>query len=106
MSNLQKKCCIIYTTTDNIENAERIANNLLQQKLAACIQVDEVYSFFVFEGKNRKAKEFRLTIKAQSSNYKQIEKLVKNEHDYELPQIVKIDIDDGLPAYVDWVLNG
>jgi uncharacterized protein involved in tolerance to divalent cations len=45
----------------------------------------------------------RLIIKAASKNYKIIEELIKLNHNYRLPQIIKLDITDGLVEYMDWI---
>lgn len=100
-----KDCCIVLTTTDSKENASLIAETLLKDKLAACVQIDKVESFFYYEASYRQTNEFRLMIKALSDNYKLIEESIKFNHSYQLPQIIKLDIVDGLPEYIEWVCN-
>ena len=100
-----KDCCIVLTTTDSKENASLIAETLLKNKLAACVQIDKVESFFYYEASYRQTNEFRLMIKALSDNYKLIEESIKFNHSYQLPQIIKLDIVDGLPEYIEWVCN-
>lgn len=100
-----KDCCIVLTTTDRKENASLIAETLLKDKLAACVQIDKVESFFYYEASYRQTNEFRLMIKALSDNYKLIEESIKFNHSYQLPQIIKLDIVDGLPEYIEWVCN-
>lgn len=97
------KCCIIMTTTDNEEIANTIASILIKSKLAACVQFDEVRSFFDWEARFQVIKEYRLIIKALSSNYKLIEQKIKDHHNYEIPQIIKLEIVDGLPQYINWI---
>jgi periplasmic divalent cation tolerance protein len=91
------------TTTDSRDVAKLIARELVVNKLAACVQVDKVNSFFFWEGRAKEDKEFRLTIKSHTDNYVDIEKFVLSNHNYQLPQIIKLDITDGLPAYLGWV---
>lgn len=98
-----KDCCVIITTTDKEEIAELIAKNLTQSKLAACVQVDKVVSFFIYNEKPYQENEFRLMIKAKSSNYKNIEESIKFYHNYQIPQIIKLDIADGLNEYINWI---
>jgi periplasmic divalent cation tolerance protein len=97
------KCCVVLTTTDSKKKADAIAKTLLKSKLVACIQLDEVESFFCYEEEYRQEKEFRLIIKALSDNYSAVEELIKFNHNYQLPQIIKLDITDGLPEYIDWI---
>jgi periplasmic divalent cation tolerance protein len=98
-----RESCIVITTTDNEDIANKIANKLVVQRLAACVQVDKVKSFFYYEDECRQEKELRLIIKAASKNYKIIEELIKLNHNYRLPQIIKLDITDGLVEYMDWI---
>lgn len=98
-----KDCCLIITTTDKEDIAELIAKSLVESNLAACVQMDKVISFFIFDEKTYKENESRLIIKAKSSNYKDIEKSIKLMHNYQVPQIVKLDITDGLNEYINWI---
>ena len=98
-----KDCGIVLTTTDSRENANLIAKTLLEARLVACVQIDKVESFFYYEASYRQANEFRLMIKAPSDNYKEIEESIKFNHSYQLPQIIKLDIEEGLPDYLEWV---
>ncbi|MDP5110598.1 MAG: divalent-cation tolerance protein CutA [Rickettsiaceae bacterium] len=98
-----KDCCVVLTTTDSKKNAILIAKTLLETKLAACVQIDKVESFFCYEASYRQTNEFRLMIKAPTDNYKKIEKSIKSKHSYQLPQIIKLDIVDGLPGYLEWI---
>lgn len=98
-----KECCIVLTTTSDEEVAKLIAEGLIESDLAACVQVDRVQSFYKYENECRRDDEFRLTIKAKSDNYKDIEDLIKLRHNYRLPQIIKLEIRDGLPEYIQWI---
>lgn len=91
------------TTTDSKDAAKLMARELVVNKLAACVQVDKINSFFFWEGRAQEDKEFRLIIKALTDNYADIEKFILKNHNYQLPQIIKLDITDGLSAYLDWV---
>jgi len=102
---MTSKFSIIITTTDKNEVAQKIASHLVEAKLAACVQMDEVASFYQWEGKLCQEKEFRLMIKGMSSNYEKIETAIKKHHNYSLPQIIKLDIDGGSKEYLDWIEN-
>ncbi|HJD61106.1 MAG TPA: divalent cation tolerance protein CutA [Rickettsia endosymbiont of Columbicola hoogstraali] len=94
---------LILTTTNDLQIAEKIASLLLELDLAACIQIDDVKSYFKWEKKVNFEKEYRIVIKAKSSNYKKIENKILKVHNYELPQIIKINIDCGLQKYLEWI---
>ena len=100
---MSKECCVVLTTTDSKETAILIAKTLIERKLAACVQLDEVVSFFCYEAESSETKEFRLMIKASSDNYKAIEESIKFNHNYQLPQIIRLDVADGLSEYINWI---
>jgi periplasmic divalent cation tolerance protein len=101
-----QRLSIILTTTDDKEVVNQIINNLLTTHLAACVQVDEMDSYFRWEGQIVSQKEYRVVIKAKSDNYNDIEALIMAVHNYDLPQIIKLEIQGGLPAYLNWAANG
>lgn len=98
-------CCVILTTTDSEKIANLIAKTLIESKLAACVQIDKVKSFFYYDNQCNEIEEFRLMIKGASANYEIIENSIRINHNYQLPQIIKIDITGGLDQYIDWILN-
>ncbi|HJD58976.1 MAG TPA: divalent-cation tolerance protein CutA [Rickettsia endosymbiont of Ceroptres masudai] len=96
-------CCLILTTTNNLQIAKKIASVLLELNLAACIQIDDVKSYFRWDGRVTLETEYRLVIKTKSSNYNEIENKLLEIHNYELPQIIKINIDYGFQKYLKWI---
>jgi len=97
--------CIILTTTNDKQIAEQIASELLENSLAACLQIDNIISYFKWEGKINSEKEYRIMIKARADNYNEIEKVIVKIHNYDLPQILKLAIIDGLPEYLKWLAD-
>ncbi|MGX6960921.1 MAG: divalent-cation tolerance protein CutA [Rickettsia endosymbiont of Pentastiridius leporinus] len=95
--------CLILTTTDDLPTTEKIATVLLDSNLAACVQIDDIKSYFKWDEKIASEKEYRIIIKAKSSNYTKIEAKILEIHNYELPQIIKINIDSGFQKYLDWI---
>jgi periplasmic divalent cation tolerance protein len=65
--------------------------------------MDKISSIFYEEDSYKQSDEIRLFIKAKTDNYKSIEKSIFLNHNYKLPQIIKLDITDGLPEYLDWI---
>jgi periplasmic divalent cation tolerance protein len=93
---------IVLTTTDSREIAEQIAKSLIEQKLAACVQIDEVESFYDWEGKYTVSNEFRLMIKSKQNLYHMVEACIKSSHNYRIPQIIQLDVSNGLSEYLQW----
>ncbi len=98
-----KQYIIVLTTTDNAELADSIASSLIDNDIAACVQIDEVTSYFKWQGKLSKQQEYRLMIKARADRYNEVESNIAKLHTYKIPQIIKIDITGGLPAYLQWL---
>lgn len=94
---------IIKTTTQTKEEAQKIMQILLNKKLAACIQVKEIESFYIWEGQFNNDKEYELSIKTKNTLYKEIEKEILTNHSYKVPQILVINISDGYNEYLKWI---
>ena len=83
---------IIQTTCSSKNEAKKIAELLVKKKLAACVQRSKINSIYEWKGKICEDKEYLLTIKTKKENYKKIEREIKENHSYDLPEIVGIDI--------------
>jgi len=94
---------IVKTTFDDKKNAELVSKKLIESKLAACVQLSEIESYFRWENKSQKAKEYKIEIKTNTKNYKKVEKLIKQNHTYELPEIIAVKIKKGSKEYLNWM---
>lgn len=94
---------VAMTTTDNEEKASQMALMLVEQKLAACVQIERIRSFYRWEEMIHDDEEFRLMIKTVSNKIKDVEKLIFANHNYELPEFVVIPVMDSSKAYGKWV---
>ena len=97
--------CIIFSTAGSQTEADKIAQALLENCVASCVQMTPIQSAYHWEGKIERADEIHLIIKTQDELYPKVEELIKSNHSYEVPQVVKIPITDGLPTYLDWINN-
>ena len=97
--------CIILTTFSSETGAENLAAALVENKLAACVQIHPVTSFYTWEGQAQKHPEFRLIIKTTQAVYRKAKRFIRDHHDYDVPQIVRIAIEDGLSEYLSWIGN-
>ncbi len=95
--------CMILVTCFNESDARRLASDLVQNKMAACVQIHPVTSIYTWEDQVHTDPEFRLMIKTKSSNYKEVEAFILERHDYEVPQIVQVPIENGLTSYLNWI---
>lgn len=94
---------VVTTTTSTEEETERIAFALLDQKLAACVQVLPIKSYYTWQDKMNIEDEHLLLIKCKRSDFAEIEKCIKENHSYEVPEIVMVPIEAGSKDYLDWI---
>ena len=93
---------VLITSTD--EEAHKIAEALLIQKKAACINVvPGVSSFFWWQDKLDSAQESLLIVKTKASLLNEIVTLVKEVHSYDVPEIIALPIVDGNQDYLEWI---
>ena len=87
---------------------EKISRGLVESKLAFCVStLPKVQSTYYWKDKIHFDKEFLLIVKTRQDQYEALEAWVKNNHSYEVPEIIALPIEQGLPAYLngidDWV---
>ncbi|MCG8426418.1 MAG: divalent-cation tolerance protein CutA [Chromatiales bacterium] len=101
---MPEKTLLIFTTCPDLESAERIAGHLVDEGLAACIQITApVTSVYIWQGQRESAEERVLQIKTGESVYKKLEQRILSLHPYELPEIIAVGVEQGLPGYLEWV---
>jgi len=100
------KFIIIQTTYPNLKSAKNLATILLKEKLAACIHLQKIESLYFWEAKIQNDQEILLSIKTQNSRFAAIEKLIKKNHSYKLPQIIVTPIVKGSKNYLSWIETG
>ena len=97
------KPVIITTTAAGREEAERIGRALLERKLAACVQYEDIVSEYVWQGELCRSAEVRVVIKSARRHYSAVEKIILTHNGYDCPQIVMQPIQRGLRAYLRWM---
>ncbi|HIQ50785.1 MAG TPA: divalent-cation tolerance protein CutA [Nautiliaceae bacterium] len=93
---------IVITTTDNDKTKNEIIFNLLEKKLAACIQVKEIYSFYLWEGNVEKAKEVLILIKTLPELVEKVKEEIKKAHNYKIPEILVLEGEVN-EDYLNWM---
>ncbi len=95
---------LVITMCPGTISAKKIAQDLVTEKLAACVNIlPGVQSFFSWVGKVDTANEHMLVIKTTSNNYQALETYIKKVHPYELPEVIAVPIEAGLTAYLEWI---
>ena len=91
------------TTTDSKELALQIANTLVEEKLAACVQVSSpITSIYEWKSDIQTTVEWICVIKTRKSHFPEIEKRIKSLHHYEIPEITVTSM-EGSQDYLDWI---
>jgi periplasmic divalent cation tolerance protein len=97
-------CGIVLMTAASLGEAEKIANFLVEQRLAACSQIiSDIRSIYWWEGEICRENEIFFTAKTTREAFPQLEAAVKKFHSYKVPQIVFIPIEEGSADYMDWL---
>ena len=94
---------LIMTTCGSREEAERLAEGLVRGRLAACVQILPITSVYEWKGELNRDDEHLLFIKTRSARYADVEQYIVEHHSYDVPEVVQVPIDSGLPAYLKWV---
>ena len=95
---------VVFITTDTGREAQQIAEILLEQKKAACVNiVPQVDSHFWWQGEIDSAREHLLIVKTRAALLDEVVKLVKEAHSYEVPEVIALPIIGGNPDYLKWL---
>jgi len=94
------------TNVPDRETALNMAQKLIGVHRAACVNVlAPCTSIYHWQGKIESAEEFPLLVKTTENRYAEVERMIKELHPYELPEIISVPIENGLPEYLQWVEN-
>ena len=94
----------VVTTTAAREDAERIAKELVEKRLAACAQVNgPITSYYWWEKKLECAQEWVCRIKTRKENYSSLEQAIRELHPYDVPEILATTVVAGNPQYLEWI---
>ncbi len=95
---------LVLTTCGSVEEARRIANELVHQRLAACVNiVPQVESIYRWKGEVESAEECLLLIKTTAGAFEQLRDAIRKLHSYDLPECIAITIEDGIASYLEWI---
>ena len=95
---------LILTNCPDEESANAIALALVESKLAACVNIlPRMQSIYRWQGVVESATEIPLFIKSTVTNYPALEAAIRERHPYDVPEIIALPIQAGLPAYLNWV---
>ncbi len=94
----------VLTTTGTKEAAEKIAQSVVEKRLAGCAQViGPITSTYRWEGKIETAGEWLCIIKSRKDLYKELEKAIQQIHPYKVPEILAVPVVEGNKSYLEWL---
>ena len=95
---------VVFTTAPNDEEAHSLAGRIVEQKLAACVQVlPRVTSFYFWEGKLQSEPEHLLLIKTLDEKFDELAEFIRANHSYSVPEIVAVKAEKTSDAYLEWI---
>ena len=95
---------IVFMTAGSVDEANRLADMLVDKRLAACVQImREMNSVYRWQGKVERQREVLLIAKTLSSKFAEVEREVVKLHSYETPEIVAFPVTAGSAPYLEWL---
>jgi len=95
---------LVLTNLPDRETAERLAGELMEKRVAACVNIlAPCRSVYRWKGAVQREDEHPVLIKTTAERYPALEAAIRAAHPYELPEIIAVPIEHGLPAYLAWV---
>jgi len=94
---------LLLSTCGTADEARRIARTLVDERLAACVNITKIDSIYRWKDQIEEREEQLLIIKTRSSIYEKAEKRIRALHSYELPEIIALKVEKGYPPYLDWI---
>ncbi len=94
----------VSTTTESKDAAIALGHILVEKKLAACIQINgPITSIFTWKDKVTEAEEWQLVIKTRDDLFSILEQAIKENHTYELPEIIGVKLEHVSSEYAKWI---
>ena len=95
---------LVITTGDDSEKLNRLAKLAIEKRLAACAQISgPVTSHYRWENQLQSDQEWRCLFKTTAERFPELRSMILEQHHYENPQIVAVDLVDGHNAYLEWI---
>jgi len=97
---------IVLTTAGSEEEAHKIARYLVENRLAACVNiVAQVESIYRWQGKVDSSREWLLLVKTTRERFPAVREAIRELHSYDLPECVVLSVDDGSSDYLQWLAD-
>jgi periplasmic divalent cation tolerance protein len=95
---------IVFTTAGSEEEAQKIARQLVERGLAACVNIiPRIESIYRWQGNVESAREWLLIVKTTAERFPAVRDSIRELHSYDLPECIAVSVEDGSLAYLKWV---
>lgn len=106
MAQSDREPVVVLMTASNAEEAERIAEALLNSRLAACVQIlPKIQSIYRWKGEVARDTEVLLLAKTTRAKFDELEKAVRAIHSYETPEIIALPVTAASEPYLKWLIS-
>ena len=103
---MKKQASVVLVNAGNAQQAETIAQALVSEKLAACVNiVSPIRSIYRWKGEVQTETEHMMIIKTRANLVAKVEARVRELHSYEVPEVIALPIDAGSKPYLDWIFE-
>ena len=96
---------IIISTYPNKNSINKIANELVKNKIVACVNITKISSVYSWQGKIENTSEYLALFKTTQKNKKSLKEKIKATHPYEIPEIAEINITSINKSYLKWLVE-
>jgi periplasmic divalent cation tolerance protein len=94
---------VVLVTASSGEEAETIANALVEARLAACVSIMPMHSIYTWQGQKCKEQEWQLLIKTDLGQFSVLEAKIRELHSYQVPEIIALPVVAGSQPYLQWI---
>lgn len=102
---LMGRMWLVFSTFPDTDKARLVGQTLVKESLAACVTLlPKAESFFIWKGEMQEASEVLAIFKTSRAAYPKLEARLNELHPYDVPEIIALPVERGLPGYVDWVV--
>lgn len=94
---------VLITTVENLEQAERLSNEILKRRLAGCVSMSPVVSKYWWRGNIERSEEIMLIIKTHQDTVRDLVDFIIKEHPYEVPEVLVLPVEVAGEGYSRWI---
>lgn len=104
MERVFRDVIVVFSTTSSKKEAKRIAKALVEKRVAACVSIfGPIKSVYWWKGKVEESEECFLMVKTIQDKYNELEKVIREIHSYQVPEILAVPVVNGLKEYIEWL---